>query len=609
MPIGYFVGGYYKQTDLKDVKEICDFNSNKPCKEGSYKDYPSGGTVSSTLKRHTYQCKKPYDSSEPSYNDDDKRRMIFTGVSSEGPQSSYIDQPSIDYLFGKGTKAAKSVSDAYPKSSYPKNGEYKIAIGSTVGISDTNQICDVGFSGFFPSSTSGNDKGKIPNQSKVFPWPELFWLDLGNNCRPGSGYRCAVGRQSFKGNEAACCLRSTNNNDKNSMFNYYDTTKQFTSKDKFDWSKITNTNNSKTKTTVGDECVNQYTCDPKYRTITMGINEGCYDDSNVIDQVSNICAQRDSNPNLDSKIHWRDNGACTQYASGSITGLGSQIANNTLENIKITDISGNTDWSTAVYVKNVLKYADKYDETLIGLCKTVSYQQVKDAYTYTTSKQCNSADEKCKTQLLNNENLYKACGCFLQSKEYAEFGSGDVPSPECDPICMLTDTKPTKCGKCSVGAICTMSDISITDINSTGNIDLTQNCKGGDGKSGTSICNFDNVKINEINSQGKINISANCSSCRIPDENGIEKIVPCESIGPDTPTPDPGPTPGPGPTPDGPGQSIIDWIKTHTGEVTIIVFVAVLTIIVLLMWLFTRNSSSSSSAMSSISSQVLLNID
>ena len=86
----------------------------------------------------------------------------------------------------------------------------------------------------------------------------------------------------------------------------------------------------------------------------------------------------------------------------------------------------------------------------------------------------------------------------------------DVPL-QCDPICNFAETLPRAGMPQCQGAVCLIDNLTISQINSQGNVTISQACGC---TAGQCSCFIDNTVINEVNSQGNICIDqSQCGQC------------------------------------------------------------------------------------------------
>ena len=145
---------------------------------------------------------------------------------------------------------------------------------------------------------------------------------------------------------------------------------------------------------------------------------------------------------------------------------------------------------------------------------------------------------KTRQDLIGRDTARDFCGCYLQNKNYEEFGNEVAGiSRECDPICIPASTikylgpgssQPTTCQS----TICLIEDVNISLINSsTGEINFNTVC-GGCGAAGCSCFIKDINLITNNSALENLNFINNCSQlqCYQTQSDGSYRAVDCETF-------------------------------------------------------------------------------
>jgi hypothetical protein len=224
--------------------------------------------------------------------------------------------------------------------------------------------------------------------------------------------------------------------------------------------------------------------------------------------------------------NWEENGVCDKYVddfSGSPVAAKEQVITSALDDWVTNDLNGGQTEPSEndPFVQKIGGYCAKYP----GLC---------DIY---LSKACSQVT---KDDLLNNPNLSKLCGCFMQDNQYML--PGIIPV-ECNGICgvnshpdingvlrgQLNQESGLREKKFCEQTTCVMDDITIALINSEvdGPINFSQIC--GNCPGGGCTCVFDNITLVGVNSQigNGLNLEQNCSSCSQSTEGTNATPVSC----------------------------------------------------------------------------------
>jgi len=194
------------------------------------------------------------------------------------------------------------------------------------------------------------------------------------------------------------------------------------------------------------------------------------------------------------------------YFSGADTSAQEQVLTSALSGW-VSGLNGGKPSSADPFVKTATKYCSQFP----GLCDTYLQDACKNV---------------TKDDLLNNPDLSKLCGCFMQDKEYML--PGIIPV-ECNGACAINNhpdingvtrgqlnkisgiREPLVCDQ----STCVIDDVSISMIDTQvdGKVQFNQLC--GNCPDGDCTCVLNNISIYAANSVlgGDIDFSQSCSSC------------------------------------------------------------------------------------------------
>ena len=208
-------------------------------------------------------------------------------------------------------------------------------------------------------------------------------------------------------------------------------------------------------------------------------------------EVSEVC-KLTGNINL-----WFDSTGCSSYVADS-TGVeservqsgGRKVLRDTMQNFFPDPYSPNVfnqdSWSKRVKVaqENCQHYPDECKPILENFCRTVTRKDV-----------------------FENDDLKVLCGCYMPEEQYPYRG---FISLDCSTTCNGIDNIQPKDWNCDQ-TVCIIDNVTINEVDSEGNINLSQICGGGQ----NSVCLLKDININQVNSKvgDGVHIDQQCRSC------------------------------------------------------------------------------------------------
>jgi hypothetical protein len=145
-----------------------------------------------------------------------------------------------------------------------------------------------------------------------------------------------------------------------------------------------------------------------------------------------------------------------------------------------------------------------------------------------------------RSDLAENPNLAKLCGCFMSDEEYDKYTGSFGVEPICDPACVIQSTIKPRDPANEFGnlnctqSVCVIDDVTISVLGqtTTGDINFAQACSACSG--GGCVCSISDVSITAVESTiGNVNFDQNCGgppTCFQRDATGIPREVPCSVL-------------------------------------------------------------------------------